>query len=272
MMNAGTMKPPPLHIDVTPNQEETGAMLHINCPSDGRRARWSEVKEEGSEQAKRIWLGKLGCLLKVHGHITCQWFLSPVGTNTNLSLPLDVFNDPWSYRIANFPENYKLFVKERQAEGNNHPQKDHYLYGGSPLPLPPPSPPVNNIVHHSFSGGEHVYRSPQEFYPHLHWLLENAQGVSNQCICQYCDPSRTQQQINMIFPLPPCKENPKGPRGPKKHMKTRKHKGPKGITIQRGMLANRNSITTGPVVALGCYGEKQKIVNIGHKTSHPFRS
>jgi len=271
MVNMDTMIPPSLHFEATLNQEETGAILHINCQSDGKRAKWSKDKEEGSEQAKRVWLGKLGCLLKVHGNITCQCqFHSPVRTNTNLVLPPDIFNDPWSYRIADFPANYKLFVKERQTEGDNHPQKDHYLCGRPPPS--PPSPPVHNITHHLFSGGERDYRSPQEFYPHLHWLLENAQGVSNPCICKYCDTSRTQEQINKIFPLPPSKENPKGPRGPKKQMKGRKHQGPKGVTIQRGMVANRNSITTGPVTTLGCYGEGQKVINIGHKTSHPFRS
>ena len=80
-MNASTVKPTPLHIEVTLNNEETGAILHINCQSDGKRARWSNLKdkEEGSEQAKRGWLGKLGCLLKVHGNITCEWFHSTVG-------------------------------------------------------------------------------------------------------------------------------------------------------------------------------------------------
>lgn len=73
MMNMGTVKPTPLPIDVTLNQEETKAILHINCKSDGKRARWYEDKEEGREWAKRSWLGKLGCLLKVHGNIKCQW-------------------------------------------------------------------------------------------------------------------------------------------------------------------------------------------------------
>ena len=55
-------------------------------------------------------------------------------------------------------------------------------------------------------------------------------------------------------------------------MKKRKHQGPKGVTIQRGMVTNRNSITTGPVEILRHYGKGQRVVNIGHKTSHPFRS
>ena len=136
MMSAS--KPPP-YIEVSLNQEETEAILYINCQSDGKSTRWSKVKEEGSEQAKRVWLGKLGCLLKVHGNITCKWFYSPVGTSTDLLLSPDIFNNPWSYRIADFPENYKLFVKERQTEGNSYPQKDHYLCGGS---LPFPNPPL----------------------------------------------------------------------------------------------------------------------------------
>ena len=173
-------------------------------------------------------------------------------------------------RLQTFPRTTNSFSKSARIGGRIIPNMITIYVVGPPLSLP--SPPVYNIAHDLFLGGEHEYRSPQEFYPHLHWLLENAQGVSNKCICKYCDPSRTQKEINKIFPLPPCKENPKGPRGPKNPMKTRKHRGPKGVTTQRGMVANRNSITTGPVATLGYYGEEQKIINIGYKTSHPFRS
>jgi hypothetical protein len=36
MMNMGTTKTPPLSINVTLNQKEDGAILHINCQSDGK--------------------------------------------------------------------------------------------------------------------------------------------------------------------------------------------------------------------------------------------
>ena len=192
---------------------------------------------------------------------------SPIGLNTN-SPPLpDIFGDPWAYRIADFPKNYKLFVIRRQKEGENHPREDYYLCGGFPHPLPPPT---HNIAYHFFSGGEHDYRSPQEFYPHMHWLLENAQGVNKPCICKYCDPSRTQEQINAIFPLPPCRKTTKKHRSPKTHQKTRKHQRPKGVTSQREMVTIRNSITTGLVTTPRHHGDRQKV--IGHKTSNPFRS
>lgn len=121
----------------------------------------------------------------------------------------------------------------------------------------------------TLSGGSSKYRSPQEFYPHLHWLLNNAQGGGKPCICQYCDPSRSQEQINEIFYLPPGKESTKHPRSPNKHKNTRKLKGPKGVTSKRGLIINRNSITTGPLTTLGCGLENHKI--IGYKRSHPFR-
>ena len=117
-------------------------------------------------------------------------------------------------------------------------------------------------------GGDHTYRSPHEFFPHMLWLLNRAQGIDDKCICKYCDHSRTQKKINEIFPLPPCKEGPKGPRGVKKHQKTRKLQGPKGVTSQRGMVMHRNSITTGPVTTLGY--DRQRLKIIGFKTSHPF--
>ena len=117
--------------------------------------------------------------------------------------------------------------------------------------------------------GGHKYRSPQEFYPHLHWLLNNARGGEEPCICQYCDPSRTQKEINKIFYLPPSKESTKHPQSPNKHQQTRKLRGPKGVTSKRGLIINRNSIMTGPLTTLGRGLENHKI--IGYKKSHPFR-
>jgi len=129
---------------------------------------------------------------------------------------------------------------------------------------------VFTLTDYLFPGGDHRYRSPQEYYPHLHWLLDNAGGVNKPCICQYCDSDRTQQQINQIYPLPPQKESPKGPSAPKKQKKTRKAKNPRGVTSKRGLVMNRNSITTGPLFTLGPRG--QNCGTIGHRRSRPMQS
>jgi len=184
-------------------------------------------RDEASTQAEKVWLGKLGCLLKLHGNIDYT------------------FIDPWAYSLSGFPQGYKLFSVERKTQGNGLSRKDHYLYGG-----------------------KHKYRSPQEFYPHLHWLLNNARGVKEPCKCQYCDNTRSQEEINDIFPPPPHKKSSQGPRGPR-NKETKKHRGPKGVTTRRGMVFNRNSLTTGPVTALRDSWQEDKC--IGYKTSHPFR-
>ncbi|KAF9790947.1 hypothetical protein BJ322DRAFT_1216507 [Thelephora terrestris] len=221
------MESPPLPMNITLNQEGNGAILHINCQSDGTKTRWVNNREEASTQAEKVWLGKLGCLLKLHGNIEY------------------IFIDAWAYRISSFPKGYKLFSVERKIQGSDLSRKDHYLYGG-----------------------KHNYRSPQEFYPHLHWLLENAQGTKKPCICQYCDHDRSQEEINEIFPLPPHKKSSQGSRGPRNN-KTKKKQGPRGVTTRRGMIFNRNSITTGPVTALRNGWREDKFV--GYRTSHPFR-
>ena len=133
MNNKNTMEPPPLPIDVTPNQEGNGAILHIDCPSDGKAERWMENEEEVSTQTENSWLGKLGCLLKVHGHIECQWLYLSIRTDTNMLSPPDIYSNPWAYRISAFPSNYKLFAVARPAKGDNPPRKDHYLCGMSLL-------------------------------------------------------------------------------------------------------------------------------------------
>lgn len=198
----------------------------MNCDSDARPTRWMRNHEEADNQAKNIWLGKLGCLLKLHGNIEYM------------------FNDPWAYRISDFPRNYKLFSVGR---GGKSSRKDHYL-----------------------CGGEHKFRSPQEFYPHLHWLLDNARGVKKPCLCQYCS-GETQDHVNKIFPLPPHRESPPGPKGPKNNNKKApiKLRQPKGVTTKRGLIYNRNSITTGPVTSLRGNWQEDKF--LGYKTSHPFR-
>jgi len=119
----------------------------------------------------------------------------------------------------------------------------------------------------NLSGRHKAYRSPQEFYPHLHWLLSSAQGGEEPCICKYCS-GRSQKEINKIFPLPPCKEGTKHPKSPNKHQQTRRLKGPRGVTSKRGLTINRNSITTGPLATLGHGSGSCK--TIGYRRSHPF--
>ena len=115
-------------ITVTHNQEKSGAILHINCQSDGSMTRWTQGKEEAPRNAQKLWLAKLGCMLKVYQGIKCQWPHSLKETNTNMSF-LDEFNDPWEYALSTFPEGYKLFAVERQKQGGSPPRKDYYLYG-----------------------------------------------------------------------------------------------------------------------------------------------
>ena len=129
MLTADKMEPQHLNIDTTLNQERNGAVLHINCQSDGKPRRWMEVGEEASWEQKMSWLVKLGCLLKLHGRVNCQWPHLSMEHDTSLSLPSDIFGHPWAYRIADFPRDYKLFVVERQAKGNDPPTKDCYLCG-----------------------------------------------------------------------------------------------------------------------------------------------
>jgi len=129
MNNKNTMELPPLPIDVTTNQEGNGAIFHIDCQSDGKAERWIEDEEEVSTQAENLWLGKLGCMLKVHGRIKCEWPCLSIETDTNVVPPPDKFNNPWAYRISTFPANYKLFAVARKADGDNFPRKDYYLYG-----------------------------------------------------------------------------------------------------------------------------------------------
>lgn len=121
-------------ITVTLNQERSGAILHINCQSDGNVEMSPTNQEEGNTDAQKLWLGKLGCMLKIHQGIECQWPHSLKEANTNMSF-LDEFNDPWMYALSNFPEGYKFYGEERQAQGENPPRKDYYLCGMSLPPL-----------------------------------------------------------------------------------------------------------------------------------------
>lgn len=92
-----------------------------------------EGGEEAGVQARDSWLWKLGCLVRMHRDIGCQWHHSSMEANTNIPLPPDTFNNPWAHKISDFPANYKLFAVERQVQGDNLPRKDYYLYGMSLL-------------------------------------------------------------------------------------------------------------------------------------------
>ena len=248
---------PPLPIHVTLNNSRTGAILHINLQSDGKEERWMEDEQESDPQAKQHWLRKLGCLLKVHGDIECQWPHPPVNTTTTRPLHPDTFNNPWKYTISDFPEGYQLFSVEREIRRKGGPRKDHYLCGVFFF-----IPSICSLTDGFFSGGKNKYRSPQEFYPHLHWLFDNARGVHNPCICQYCDPQKSQVEINERFPLPPNKpstSSPKGPSNPKRKGKSQRQR---GVTFKRGLTQIRNSITTGPVISPRDSRE-QKVIGYG---------
>jgi len=128
----------------------------------------------------------------------------------------------------------------------------------------------HDVTDHFHSGGAQRYRSPQEFFPHMLWMLNTTQQINGKCICKYCDKSRSQKEIDEIYPLPPHKEYTGGPPGPKKHNKTqRRQQGTKGVTIKRALFINRNSITTGPLATPGPSRPGQK--TIGFETSYPFR-
>ena len=256
MLTMDTVEPQSLNISTAFNEEGNGAILHINCQSDGKMERWKGYKEEASSGQKQEWLVKLGALLKLHGRINCQW-----EPNSNVPQSLDIFSHPWSYRIADFPGNYKLFVRGRNAKEDILPRKDCYLCGMLFIYFFLPC----GITDCIFSGGHRKFRSPEEFFPHMLWLLNKAQGIDGDCICQYCG-DKTQTEINKIFPLPPRKEYPKGPKGPKRCKKTRRPQGPRGVTYQRVLIQNRNSIMTRPATTLEMDGQR----NIGYGIIHPF--
>ncbi|KAH9949563.1 hypothetical protein B0H21DRAFT_836599 [Amylocystis lapponica] len=77
-----------------------------------------------------------------------------------------------------FPENYKLF--KHRSQDRRVPRLDYYLYGS---------------VHVK------CFRSPNEFMPHLHWLMKGAplkRGGRPDCQCQYCS-AKTQKEVNEIY-------------------------------------------------------------------------
>lgn len=76
--------------------------------------------------------------------------------------------------LQRFPRGYALYIHRKGHKDD--PRKDYYLYGS-----------------------RHVktFRSPEEFAPHLTWILSgqpmNANGKRD-CICKYCDSSVCSQR------------------------------------------------------------------------------
>ena len=146
------------------------------------------------------------------GTLHVSGFHSPVGTNTNLFLPSDTFNNPWSYRIADFPENYKLFVKERQTEGNNYPPKDYYLCGGPPSP-PSPLPhttlltisfQVENMIIGHHKNSIHIYTG----------YLRMPKGSAIHASANTAIPAEPKNKSIKYFHSPHARKTPRDPEGP----------------------------------------------------------
>lgn len=113
----------------------------------------------------RHWKRKLGWFVVEH-------VLQPdFHRGTGQTLP-----EPDYAMLYDFPKNYKLYVHRK---GHRHdPREDAYLYGSRYV---------------------HVFRSPEEFAPHLKWLMDGSplkpSGDPN-CKCKYCDPTRKQREIS----------------------------------------------------------------------------
>ena len=132
------------------------------------------------------------------------------GTNTNLSHPPDIFNNPWSYRIADFPENYKLFVKERKVDGNNYPQKDHYLHGGSP-----PSPSMYNIAHNLLQVESMSIGHPRNFIHTYTGYLRMLRGSAIHASANTVILAEHRSKSTKNFHSPHARRTPKGLGGPR---------------------------------------------------------
>ncbi|KAL9054238.1 MAG: hypothetical protein Q9162_004271 [Coniocarpon cinnabarinum] len=94
-----------------------------------------------------------------------------------------------SYILADLPENYRLYehvkfkangessqsskTSKNHAAGANDRQ-DAYLYGYP-------------------TGRKKRYRSPNEFFPHLLWLVTDEAGDPNNCSCKFCTPEEMEQ-------------------------------------------------------------------------------
>lgn len=79
--------------------------------------------------------------------------------------------------LQGLPTGYALYVHKK---GHRHsPRRDYYLYGSRHVP---------------------VFSSPEEFAPHLVWLLSGQptdDGAMRACQCKYCGNVRSQREINV---------------------------------------------------------------------------
>lgn len=79
--------------------------------------------------------------------------------------------------LQELPSGYTLYVHKK---GHRHsPRRDYYLYGSR----------------HTVA-----FRSPEEFAPHLVWLLSGqpmSDGGVRECECKYCGSVRSQREINV---------------------------------------------------------------------------
>ncbi|GET02786.1 hypothetical protein RCL_jg11749.t1 [Rhizophagus clarus] len=64
--------------------------------------------------------------------------------------------------LTDFPKGYKLYAHRKKYPKKKEERTDYYLFG------------------------RHKFRSPNEFYPHLLWLISDKSG---QCHCKYCTKS-----------------------------------------------------------------------------------
>ncbi|KAI1770723.1 hypothetical protein F4818DRAFT_445907 [Hypoxylon cercidicola] len=101
--------------------------------------------------------------------------------------------------LRSFPSNYRLRMQSRGA-GSSH--VDYYLYG---YPTDSERDPLK------------YFRSAQEFWPHLLWLL----GDENvQCHCKHCTPKTTKAASSVSSPSPGLVPDPGSPRVPAKKSAT----------------------------------------------------
>jgi hypothetical protein len=138
----------------------------------------------------RIWLFKLGrmCAWNVLGKSRQNYTKK---ANLSCLLIIAFIEGHWSLRA--FPKGYTVWCHTKGTVddiGNARP--DWYIYGkhNSHVIIYI----MINLMHHT--GGRSVFRSPEEFAPHLIWLMT---GRKTPCICQYCDRSRSQKTITALL-------------------------------------------------------------------------
>ncbi|KAF2083594.1 hypothetical protein K490DRAFT_51244 [Saccharata proteae CBS 121410] len=130
--------------------------------------------------------------------------------------------------LAALPENYRLYEHIKQSQdgdkksaknhaGGGHDRQDAYLYGHP-------------------QGRKKRFRSPADYFPHLLWLVTDADADPNNCTCKLCCPEELQGE-----PKPPpvkeLKENSAPPASPKP-------KGPIVVIPRRSSSTHASNSTT----------------------------